>query len=132
MNEYDDDITGLLRQMEKAHEEEQKKQVQKINQMAIKMNIKVTRPIFYGSVDVSLNLGKACDYDRGSWRSKVYHVTFEGRDATHTLCGRRLWRANLWIAYLEVGEDTEPPYRKRICKTCAAQEDYILHQLAVT
>ena len=122
----------MIGAMEKHIAEEAKKTAQKLNQMTIKMNIKVTRPVYYGSISSTLDLGKAaCDYDRGSWRSRVYHVTFEGRDATHTLCGRGIWRANLWVAYLKAGEDTEPPYRKRVCKTCAAQEDYILHQLAL-
>jgi len=130
MNNDEYTYKEMLREMEKHVAEKAAEDAKKLNNMVLKMNIQITRPIFYGSVNI--DLGKPCDYDRGSRRNRTYHVTFEGRGADKTLCGRAIWRKRLWVAYLEPGEDTEPPYNKKLCKTCAAQEDYILHQLAVT
>ena len=116
--------------MERLHNEEAKKIYKKLGKMIVTMNITISKPIIYGP-PISLDFGTPCDMDRGSWRNKSYHVVFEGRGTAHTLCGRQLWRSRLWVAYLESGSDKEPPHGRRVCKRCAAHEDYILHQLAL-
>lgn len=126
----DDDYRRIIREMEKAHKAEQLKVAKKVNQMAITMNIKVSKPIIYG-VPITLDFGTPCDFDRGSWRSKVYHVVFGDRGVARTLCGRQICRSRLWVAYLGSGSDKEPPRGRRVCKKCAEHEDYILHQLAL-
>ena len=88
----------------------------------------VSRPITYGA-PVRIDVDATCDFERGAWRHKVYHVVFGGRGPSYTLCGQHVMRKNVWVAYPEMGVAYTPPFGKKTCKRCAAHEDYILHQL---
>lgn len=131
MNNDEYTYKEMIREMEKHVAEKAAEDAKKLNKLVLKMNIRIAKPIIYGA-PVRIDLGVACDFDRGAWRHKVYHVVFDGRGTSRTLCGQHIYHRNLWVAYLEPGVAYEPPYRKRTCKRCAAHEDYILHQLAVT
>jgi hypothetical protein len=88
----------------------------------------VSRSNIYGA-PVRIDLEATCDFDRGAWRHKVYHVVFDGRGSSRTLCGQHVMRKNVWVAYPEMGVAYTPPFGKKTCKRCAAHEDYVLHLL---
>jgi hypothetical protein len=88
----------------------------------------VSRSNIYGA-PVRIDLEATCDFDRGAWRHKVYHVVFDGRGSSRTLCGQHIYHRDLWVAYLVPGVRYAPPFGKRTCKKCAAHEDFVLHLL---
>lgn len=127
----DDDFNELVKKMTK----ERLAQVELKNPLPdddYKFPIKIKRlPNVYSTIKLDFDFHQPCDYDRGGWYAKVYHVVFDGRGTPTTLCGRSIWRKKLWVAYLSIGSNLAPPHSRRVCKQCEAHPDYILHTLAL-